>query len=179
MTSLGEAQLLHGILAGGKLSHDDTQDRKHGSAPIVELAIAHALRLAQRVTEAELERVAIVTDGADILGRVILPEHKLQQARDGEKDREADGSIPCGDSREAFGHLVKTRELQVVLDYGTHRSHHGNAPMLHLSDTKLAESLLVAHFAETEGIEEAQGLGHAQLLCWIKGRRWRRLNSID
>merc|ERR1711920_370810 len=91
------------------------------------------------------------------------PRPQLQGACDCEERDEAvaaRGGVHCA---KAGGDALKARELHEVLDDSAHGCHHRGAAMLDLSGAEVAEGLLVALFAEAEGVKVTQGLRDTNL----------------
>mmetsp|Transcript_67190 Transcript_67190/g.146488 ORF Transcript_67190/g.146488 Transcript_67190/m.146488 type:complete len:219 (+) Transcript_67190:144-800(+) len=164
-------ELLHCVFPCGKLCCDDAHGGKHGHATIVELTVAHVIRQAW-----ETKGVSVVSN---LLLGVVLPEDKLQEAGNQEEEDKAIGARRGRHSTQALGHAVEAGQLDEVLDHCTKRCHHRHTAMLDLSRPKIAETCLVPNFAEAKRIEEAQRIGHPELLGGVKGRWWRRSGLLS
>mmetsp|Transcript_68304 Transcript_68304/g.190600 ORF Transcript_68304/g.190600 Transcript_68304/m.190600 type:complete len:242 (-) Transcript_68304:189-914(-) len=166
------AKLLQGVFAGGKLRGDYAEDCKHCSAAVVELPVPHVLGLAERIADAELQRVAEVADRLGALRGVVLPDRELQGASEEKEGGEAVRARRGKHCPQALGHVLEAWKLEGGLGDGADGCHHRDAAVLHLRRPQVAEGGLVADLAETQRVEVSEGLGDSQLLGRIERRRW-------
>mmetsp|Transcript_5253 Transcript_5253/g.15525 ORF Transcript_5253/g.15525 Transcript_5253/m.15525 type:complete len:213 (+) Transcript_5253:97-735(+) len=165
-----QPQLLDGILAGGKLSRNDSHRRKHGETPVVELPVSRV-----HVVHVNAQGVAEVA-GLPIL--VLRPQAQLQEEQTHCEHAEAvdrrRAERDLGLAREVALGGLEPREPGIVLHDTAHSGHHGNSTVLELRCAQFPKTLAIANLGEPKWVEKSKRCCHPHLvLRFIWLGRWQ------